>query len=224
VIADESLNVLEDPKTRERIVGITTSPEMKLAIRDFAATFVEGGIDAAASEDVSERMRDAIVRLVEALAPALDRTARQVSSSASRGIASEIQTSLGPAMHRTLVTELSSPELRAVLAQLSSEMANAAVRGSKAGLLDLAKEREEAGKPSLTQKLTRSITAIAGGGFALGAASVLLLVWALRLRRRERRYRDAIMHALAERTGSPEGGGGGGGHDIDTLLDALAHT
>jgi hypothetical protein len=221
VIADESLNVLEDPKTRERIATISATPEIHRAVREFAIAFVDGGIDAAASEDTSERLRYAFSRLVTELVPILDRSTRELSRSAARGIADEVQASLGPAMRASLVTELRSPELRAAMRDLAGEMSAAAIRGSRDALLELEKERAEgAPSPFATPlaRVQRMVTYSVVGAFVLGAVAVTLLAWGLQLRARLRRYRVAIAHAAA----SDESGSTEHRDDVRHLLEELA--
>ncbi|MBX3188361.1 MAG: hypothetical protein KF819_15190 [Labilithrix sp.] len=184
---------LEDPETRARVGAVLASPEMQRAMRELSAEVSQGVIDGLTDEE-----RDARVQ----------RLVATITAATMRSAAGQISDTLAPAIRKAIVEEmgpglgdaLKAPAFKAAMAELSYDVARAAVMGSNEALAELAEKqrRDEGGAP-----LGTIGAFVAPRGWMLGAlvATLILgapLAWLWREHRRlKRRVNDQSFFAPA---------------------------
>lgn len=184
-IADESLNVLEDAGTRERIAAISATPEMHDTFRELGDALVTGGIDAVSSEETNGRMRSAVERLFGVMRPQFLEMVHEL---------------VGTVTH-ALIDQLADPEVRKALRVLAAEVAQSAVESTKDTIIQIREERSKAGT-GLIEQAERVMMLSLISTFVLGAFAVALFSWSLSMRSRARRYR-AMVETERKRRGPP---------------------
>jgi hypothetical protein len=226
VVVDETLRAAEDLRTRERVARVLATPEVHQAIAELARAAVAAALESAStteSEHVAELtnvVTRAIARTIgEEIMPAIMTGARDPSSAtvwpdqrviqravasvaaestsaALRAAAKEIPTTVGPAVRESLARELRAPDLRDALASLIDDATRQVLVSSRDVVASAAAEDAAAGKPGLLQRIRRWLTLSWVLAFALGVAAVALGAWILRMRRRTKRYRGALLEVL----------------------------
>jgi hypothetical protein len=246
ITVDETLRSLEDPVTRERFARVLGTPEMQRAVREVAAAAMDEALAKSSSEEANARLDEVVGRVTASLSRALlevlrgelagavgspeyvaaeRRIERDLSSavagatrSALRTAAEEIPESIGPSVRAALITELQSPELRAALAVTVAEITRQALLTSRDVIIELQREAAKPGRPSMFPELGQMITLAWSATLVLAAALLVLLAWALQMRRRTKRFRAAVFGILAR-----EGKHVIGEENLQELLHALAH-
>jgi hypothetical protein len=220
IAIDETVKSLEDVAMRERIARVVATPEVQRMVRDVAASAVSGVLGGASSEVESERFARLVAQMTVVVSQAVAHLLRDevasrpedirdakrafeavVSEAVShatraelRTAAEEIPQTLGPAVGKSLATELESPALRKALASTVAEVMSQAVAQTQANT-------KAAGMPTLADRLGRVRELAWAFTIALGACAVALLAWGLRIRRRTKRFQAAVVRVLS----SPEG-------------------
>jgi hypothetical protein len=246
IAVDETLRSLEDPVTRERVARVLATPEMQRAVREVAAAAMDEALAKSSSEEANARLDEVVGRVTAAFSRALlevlrgelageigspeyvaaeRRIERDLSNavagatrSALRTAADEIPETVGPSVRKALVTELQSPELRAALAVTVAEITRQALLTSRDVIVELHREAAEAGKPSMFPVLGQMVTLAWSATLVLAAALLILLAWALQMRRRTKRFRAAVFGILAREDKQVIGA-----ENLQELLHALAH-
>jgi hypothetical protein len=189
VVVDESLKSLEDAKNRERIDRILATPEMHRAIRQTAASAARGTFEGAAEE------RKAIFGAIDEVVAFSTRTAAQNAAAA-------FPETLAPVLRETLVSTLTSPDVRAALDGLTAEATRTALLSSR----DVIREIHEESKwPDIVTKLQRLLVGTLVAAFVLGTLASGLLAWALRVRRRSQASEAATRELLGVAAKATEG-------------------
>ncbi len=246
ITVDETLRSLEDPVTRERFARILATPEMQRAVREVAAAAMDEALAKSSSEEANARLDEVVGRVTAAFSRALlevlrgelagaigspeyvaleRRIERDLSSavagatrSALRTAADELPETIGPSVRKALVTELQSPELRTALAVTVAEITRQALLTSRDVIIEMQREAAKAGRPSMFDALGQMVTLAWSAILVLAAALLILLAWALQMRRRTKRFRGAVLDILAR-----EGKQVVGEENLQELLHALAH-
>jgi hypothetical protein len=165
VLVDESLNSLEDAKTRERIQGILATPEMQQTVRQTAASATHGVVAGVTEEQ-------------KTIARAIDDVVASSTRTAARNAAAAFPETLAPVARQTLVSTLTSPDVRTALDGLTAEATRTALLTSR----DVFREMHEEQWPALVSKLQWLLVGTLVAIFVLGALAGGLLAWALRAR------------------------------------------
>jgi len=220
IVVDEALKAGEDAQTRQRFERVLETPEMIAAIREVARTAVASALEESTADDSKRRVEEMSNILAIALAdhlrreviPALigsvkeEMSAEQVhrmtivvaamaadaTRAAMREASNEIPESIAPAVRTSLAQELKSPELRDSLRIIASDMAHEAVLSSQRAM----NEESLTGGPGLLDRMRRMLTLSLFIALAAGIISVAFAAHILRMRRRAKRYRKAIIELI----------------------------
>lgn len=219
VVIDETLRMLEDPETRKRIAAVLASPEVKASIEDLASTFTNGALEGmtteeakahleklagtvattfsrAAGKGIEAEVAPAIHRavrasLAEALGPEQRKAIADQVSNATVAVTRDVSRTLGaelpPAMMKAIALELQRPETRERLGLATERTAKNVILGSADAVREI---QVESGAPSLRQRLTRALVALAGVSVLLGAVAVGLGAWIHAVQRRAKRAEE----------------------------------
>jgi len=210
VTVDEMLKAGEDARNRERLARILDTPEMHRAIEDVTRTataelskelakgvrkelapaVVAGVVDSMRTE-LSQNDRRAIADAVASLAAGSTRAVL-------RSAADEIPETVAPAMSRALTQELQDRELRDALTGLVSEMTRQALISARDAIAEAQVQNEATGRVGVLQQVRRGLTLSWFLAFGLGFAAVFVLAYSLRLRRRTKRFRSALVETLSQ--------------------------
>jgi hypothetical protein len=177
VAIDTTLDKLQEPKTRQEIVTIAGSPEMRRAIIDFSGSVTEGVGQGLGSDAMAASMDRLMRQLARSFMVAMLESMRTLGPSLARSIRED----LGPALRESLRDEVGpgiasvfdAPELQKALARTAQSVAHEAVLGSNAALAELAeqKKHDQGGQPLGT------VAQLFGGrSYLLMGLALLLLV------------------------------------------------
>src|SRR5262249_4760558 len=118
VLVDESLKSMEDARNRERIERILATPEVRQAIQQAAASGARGAIAGALEER-------------ETIAGAIDDVVASSTRTVARNVAAVFPGTLAPVLRETLVSTLTSPDVRTALDGLTAEATRTALLSSR---------------------------------------------------------------------------------------------
>jgi hypothetical protein len=195
---DTTLDKLGEPKTRQEVLAIAGSPEMRRAIMDLSESVTEGvgqglGREAMAASmqrlmgQLAHSFMVAMLDSMRALGPTLARTLREDFGPALRA---SLRDEVGPG----IASVFDSPELQRALGRTAEAVAHDAVLGSNAALAELAEKRkhDEGGQP-----LGTVAQLFAGRSYLLLGLGLLLLVlvplaWMLWQLTTVRRYLEQV--------------------------------
>ncbi|AKV00710.1 hypothetical protein AKJ09_07373 [Labilithrix luteola] len=180
VVIDESIKALEDQPTRERLERIMATPELQQTIRELAAATVPGFIDGLDSAESKARIHEfskaLVAALVEELRPAmreavqealskdvqaqLDRMVADMAAQATHSVmktaATDVPTTLSPAMRAALAENLGAPEVRSAAASTAHDIAKSALAGSREAILEVQQAQEQGPVQRMARFLTRA--------------------------------------------------------------------
>lgn len=194
VVIDESIKALEDQHTRERLEKVMATPELQQTIRELASATVPGVLDGLDSDESKARIQDfskaLAAALVEELRPAmhdavqqalskdvqvqLDRMVSEMASQATHSVmqtaATDVPTTLSPAMRAALAENLGAPEVRNAAAATAHDVAKSALLGSREAIIQVQQAQERTEGP--VQRLARFLDRV---GILLAIFSVLFI-------------------------------------------------
>lgn len=128
-------------------------------------------------------------------------------SAALRAAANDIPTTLGPAVRESLARELRAPDLRESVAGLVDGATRQVMLSSRQVVAEAQQQSGAPGTPRpLLQELRRLLTLSWGLAFTLAVVGAALVAWILRLRRRAKRYRGALVELIAKTRREGEAG------------------
>lgn len=194
VVIDESIKALEDQHTRERLEKVMATPELQQTIRELAAAAAPGVLDGLDSDESKARIQDfskaLVAALVEELRPAmrdavqqalskdvqaqLDRMVADMASQATHSVmqtaATDVPTTISPAMRAALAENLGAPEVRNAAAATAHDIAKSALLGSREAIIEVQKAQEQTEGP--VQRMARFLDR---AGILLAVFSVLFI-------------------------------------------------
>jgi hypothetical protein len=231
VVIDETLKAGEDAHTRERIVAVLATPEMKQAIAEVARAAVTAALEEVTSPDSKQRIAELTKTFAGALAESMEReivpavlagtraslkstfsaadqraldrvlasTTAAATTAALGAAAKEIPTTVGPAVRESLARELQAPDLDQAVAGLVSHAARDVLLSTRQTVADVREQNAAEGKLGPIDKALRTLS-ISSWILAIivGVVGVGLAVWIVRMRRRTRRYRTALLELMAK--------------------------
>jgi hypothetical protein len=190
---DTTLDKLQEPKTRQQIVGVVESPEMRSAIIDLSEGVTEGIGQGLGSDAMTANMEKLMRQLARSFMLAMLDSMRTLGPTLERSIKED----LGPALRTSMRDEigpgiasvLDAPELRTALGHTAQAVAHDAVLGSNAALAELAekKKHDEGGQPVGTIAALlegRSYVLIALGVLVFLVLPIVWMLWQLTTVRR----------------------------------------
>jgi hypothetical protein len=189
VVVEESLKSLEDARNRERIERILATPEMRQALRQAAAGAARGVVAGAAEEH-------------ETIVGAIDDVVASSTRTVARNAATAFPETLAPVLHETLVSTLTSSDVRSALDGLTAEATRTALLSSRDVIRAF---HEESQWPGLVTTMQRLLVGTLVAAFALGTLASGLLAWALRVRHRSKASEAAIRELLGTAAKATEG-------------------
>jgi hypothetical protein len=181
VAIDEALKSFGDADTQARIADMMATPEMQRIVREFGVAMAQGGIDGASSQEMNERFTRLSVIAGEGLARALASAADSMTRTWMRASADELPDTIGPALRRSLVTELRSPELQGAIAETVANITRQALTSSRDVIAGLPAQPHVTG---LVDRIDHLLTLVWVLAIAFAAGAGVLFVKAITSKRR----------------------------------------
>jgi hypothetical protein len=178
---DETLKSLRDVDIQARISGVMGAPEMQRVVREFGAAIAQGGIDGASSHEMNERFARLSNTAAESLVRALGAAADSMTRTWMRAAADELPDTIGPAVRKSLVTELRSRELREAIAQTVADVTREALISSRDAIRELQTQPHAIG---LVERIDHLVTLVWVLAVAFAAGAGVLFLKAMITRRR----------------------------------------
>lgn len=152
--------------------------------------------------------RESLGRTMQADMSAVERTVQslavQATRAAMREVAAEMPTTVAPAMRESLVRERRAPDLHDAVSGIVSDATRRALVTSREAYREARVEDEGTGAVGLVERLHRLLSLSWVLALVMGAVGVALVVRILQMRRRTRRFRQALLELVSSRAGDRE--------------------
>lgn len=179
--------------SRQHVVELTNVVTKALAesiARDLVPAAVAGG--RASLKGLSSAKETKVFE--EALASVAATTTRV----ALRTAAEEIPTTIGPASRESLARELQAPDLRVAVSGLVGDVTRQVLKSSSEAVAEAQAERAATGRRGPLDQVRRMLTASWLLALGAGIVVMVLVAWMLKMRRRTKRYRGALLELVAQ--------------------------
>jgi len=182
-------------ESKARIADLTKVVSSALA--ESLAEDVVPAVMSSARASLNDELSPEEVKRLEGVVVALSSAATRA---AMRAAATEIPTTVAPAVRQSIAQELQSAELRAAMAVVVSDVTRQAVISSRQAMYDVRDEGIAAGKPGPIEGMRRTAIRLSWLAAIAGAAIVLGLgIWFVHSRRRAKRYRAVLRELIEDR-------------------------
>jgi hypothetical protein len=218
---DSGLEKMEEQRTRDRVLALMSSPEVRQSLESIATSFTKGVTEQLDSEELAKRSADLAssiastaarvamdAALSEIVSPANERRMTELMSvataaatrSAIQAMADELPRSLGPAIGEMVKRDVApnvrgmmiDPETRSTVAAIAFEASRQAVLGSNEAMAELEHTRTKQGLLAhLSGLFSAGGTLFVVLAFVAGASFVGLLIVLLQTRSKLRHARLA---------------------------------
>jgi hypothetical protein len=182
---DTTLNKLEEQRTRQQLMNIMGSPEMKRAVAELSESFTEGIGDGLGSDAMAANMTNLVQELTRAFMVAFAESVRAYGPAMQKAIAQDLGPAISDTLHKELAPGLASmletPELQAALGHTSREVAHQIVLGSNEGLAETSEKQKHEAPPQPLGTIATFLTSRMWLVIAVPALIIVgLLVWMLK--------------------------------------------